>query len=277
MKITASTEAEWVTISPHKVLVATASQVWLESTWENRERFEQPKADPSNVEITSKLLDGAMAAAQMVIPIRENPPALTPNRLVWQLAGAYHIAHATPKLMQEASKKFTLALRHDLSNWAYEKGKKETGHDNLALLDIEALGYQAAELVEFMTPPAAKILVEYFQRSVSDRNPIDCIGYVYAMERMSFGAKLEHIQQVQSLLPPGVNATRCLKVHSSLGDDAQHLADNVDLIARLSATERDRVIRACYETALLLFSPPPEGYWLERQLDTMLRPFKLMG
>ncbi|MEM9507344.1 MAG: hypothetical protein AAGA16_06595 [Cyanobacteria bacterium P01_E01_bin.35] len=273
MKTTAS--AEWATIAPDKVVVATAEKVWLESPWENGDRFAQPMTGLGNAAITSKLLDGAMAAAKMAIPIAEKPPVLTPTRLVWQLAGAYHIAHATPRLMKEASQRFAFALRHDLSNWSYEKAQKETGHDQLALLDIDSLGYQAAELVEYMIPPAAKVLVDYFQRSVQDKDPIDCVGYAYALERISLGAKQEHIQQIENLLPSDVNATRCLKVHSRLGSDAIHLGDTVDLIARLSATERDRVIRACYETALLLFSPPPEGYWLERQLETMLSPFKL--
>ncbi|MEL6442127.1 MAG: hypothetical protein AAFQ80_23145 [Cyanobacteria bacterium J06621_8] len=276
MKTTASKEAEWAAITVDKVIVATASQVWLESAWENSDRLAQPRTGLSNSAITKKLLDGAMAAAKMAVPTAEKPPSLTPNRLVWQLAGAYHIAHFTPKLMGEASKRFRLGLRHDLANWADEKAKKGDGHDHLALLDIESLGFQAAEIVEFMIPPAAKILVDYFQRGACDRNPIDCVGYVYAIERLSVAAKPEHIQQIESILPPGVNATRCLKANSSSGTQDDHLRDSVDLISKLSTAQRDRVIRACYETALLLFSPPPEGYWLERQLESMLRPFKLV-
>ncbi|MEM8720648.1 MAG: hypothetical protein AAGE84_15335 [Cyanobacteria bacterium P01_G01_bin.39] len=275
MNTTASTEAEWATIAPDKLLIATKTKVWLESPWSSSDRFTQPMTGRGNAAITSKLLDGAMAAAKMAISAAEKPPKLTPHRLVWQLTGAYHISHSTPNLMEEAGQRFAQALRHDLSNWAYDKARKEIGHDRLALLDIESLGYQAEELVNSLIPPAAKILVDYFQRSVQDVDPIDCVGYVYALERMSLGAKPEHIQQIENLLPPEVNATRCLKEHSSLGSDGRHVAENVDIIARLSTSERDRVIRACYETALLLFSPPPEGYWLERQLETILGPFKL--
>ena len=131
------------------------------------------------------------------------------------------------------------------------------------------------ELVEKIVPSAAKSLVDYFTRSVNDSDPIDCVGYTYALERMSLGAKEEHIQRVEALLPSGVNATRCMRVHSSVGADAHHVEENVETIAELSSAERIRIVRACYETALLIFSPPQEGYHSETELEHMLEPFRL--
>ncbi|MEM7594650.1 MAG: hypothetical protein AAF383_24635 [Cyanobacteria bacterium P01_A01_bin.83] len=66
-----------------------------------------------------------------------------------------------------------------------------------------------------------------------------------------------------------------MKVHSSLGGDAEHVEENIELIARLSTAERDRIVRACYETALMIFSPPVEGYYSESELEAMLKPYKL--
>ncbi len=275
MKTTASTEVEWATIAPDKVVVATAESVWLDSPLNDQERFTKPITGTGNTSITRNLLDGAMAAAKIAIPSGNKPPALTPNRLVWQLAGAYQTAHATPTLMREAGERFASANRHDLSDWAFEKAKEETGHDRLALLDIKSLGYRAEELVQTVIPASAMVLVDYFQRSVQDLDPIDCVGYTHALERMSLGGKQEHIEKIEDLLPPNVNATRFLRVHSSLGADAEHVEENVEMIARLSFAERTRVIRACYETALLLFSPPQEGYLSEAELENMLKHFKI--
>ena len=275
MKTTTSTEVEWAIIAPDKVVIATAEGVWLDSPQSDSDRFTKPITGAGNTAITKQLLDGAMAAANIAVPLKEKPPALTPNRYVWQLAGAYQIAHATPELMREAGQRFASAERHILSEWAFEKAKEETGHDRLALLDIKSLGYRAEELVREIIPSASMTLVDYFRRSVHDVDPIDCVGYAHALERLAIGAKREHIDKIENLLPVNVNATRCFKVHSSVGADAEHVEENEEMIARLSFTERTRIIRACYETALLLFSPPKEGYLAEAELEEMLKPFRL--
>lgn len=274
MITSSSTEIEWATIAPDKVIVATSENVWLHPIVDNGDRFAEPMTGIGSTTTTKKLLDGAMAAAAKVAIPSDKPPALTPNRLVWQLAGAYQTAHATPPLMEEAGQRFAAASRHSLSNWAFQKAKEETGHDQLALLDIKSLGYRAEELVQAIIPSAATTLVDYFKRSVHDLDPIDCVGYTHALERLSLGAKKEHIRKIEGLLPPNVNATRCLRVHSSVGGDVEHVEENVEMIAQLSSTERTRIIRACYETALLLFSPPKEGDLLETELENMFEPFK---
>lgn len=274
METITSNEVEWVAIAPDKVVVANAEGVWLHSSLDD-DSYTQPMTGASNTAVTRNLLDGAIAAAKVAISFNVQPPALTPNRLVWQLAGAYQIAHATPETMEEAGQRFALANRHILSEWAFEKAKEETGHDRLALLDIKSLGYGAEELVQAIIPSASMTLVDYFKRSVQDVDPIDCVGYTHVLERIAIGAKKEHIERVEDMLPEGVNATRCMRVHSSVGGDAEHVEENVEMIAGLSAAERTRVIRSCYETALLLFSPPQEGYLSEAELEEMFGPFKL--
>ncbi len=274
MQTTASSVVDWATIAPDKVVVANSQKVWLYSSLDDVDPSVK-RISAGNTAITRNLLDGAMAAAKVAIPSGVNPPALTPNRYIWRLAGAYQTTHATPTLMEEAGQRFALTDRHELSDWAFEKAKEETGHDRLALLDIESLGYRAEELVQAIIPPAAMVLVDYFKQSVQDLDPIDCVGYTHALERMSLGAKKEHIQEIDALVPANVNATRCLRVHSSVGGDAEHVEENVEMIAALSFSERNRVIRACYETALLLFSPPQEGYFSEVELEEMLKPFKI--
>ncbi len=275
METTSSAQIEWVNISPNKVIVATPDEVNLHTPYGSSDRFSESMTGVGHVSTTRNLLDGAIAAASIAISSDVHPPELTLNRYLWQLAGAYQTTHATPPGMKQASQNFAIAARHNLSDWALEKAKEEEGHDRLALNDIQSLGYDAKRLVQNVVPSAAKSLVDYFIRSVNDSDPIDCVGYTHALERLSLGAKEEHIQKVKNLLPSGVNATRCMRVHSSVGADANHVDENVEMIAGLTSAERIRVVRSCYETALLIFSPPQEGYYSEAELEKMFQPFKL--
>jgi hypothetical protein len=64
---------------------------------------------------------------------------------------------------------------------------------------------------------------------------------------------MDSIREVEAMLPPTVNATRCLRVHSAVGSDVQHVDETLTLVAGLSPEERGCIARACYEAALLLY------------------------
>jgi pyrroloquinoline quinone (PQQ) biosynthesis protein C len=173
--------------------------------------------------------------------------------------------------MDKAAQSFASSGRRSLAQWAAQKACEEGGHDRLALLDIQSMGYEAKAVVEALVPPAAVALVDYFTRSVQAPDPIACVGYCYTMERLALGIGEEHIQAVEALLPPGIQATRCLRVHSSVGSDVEHVEETIEMVAGLAPEERTRVVSACYETALLCFSPPKEGYISDEELQNMLR------
>jgi hypothetical protein len=232
-------------------------------------------AGAGSISTTRQLLDGAIAAAQRTINSNVRPPALNATRWVWRLAGAYHLCHAYPPLIEEAAKKFAEADRYVLAQWAIEKAQEETGHDLLALRDIQALGYDAQAVVEKLIPSPAKVLIDYFTRSAQDHNPIDCVGYSYTMERLAMGVDEEYIQKVEKLLPSNTKATCGLCAHSSIGADADHVEETVEMVAKLTTKERIRVARACYETALMCFSPPQKGYITNELLRSLLNPLKL--
>lgn len=269
------TSVEWAQIAPGKVIVATEERTWLYQPRSKEDRFSQPMEGAGNVATTSKLLDGAIAAAKYAVNSDIRPPALTATRWVWRLAGSYHLTHSVPRLMKEASQRFAASSRFMLAEWAIEKAKEEAGHDLLALRDIQSLGYDAKAVVKTLVPPAAKILIDYFTRSVQDDDPIDSVGYSYTMERLAMGIGEEYIQKVEVLLPPNTNATRCLRVHSSVGADVEHVEETVEMVAELTSKERIRIARACYETALMCFSPPQESYITNAVLQPILNPLKL--
>jgi hypothetical protein len=267
----------WARIAPDKVVMATGDRAWLcqLSLGSNVERFAQPAHNRISVATTRQLLDGAIAAASYAVSSDLKPPAMTPLRWVWRLAGAYYLCHPVSQLLEEAQEHFASAGREQLAQWAAQKAQEERGHDRLALLDIQSMGYDAEAVVNTLVPTAAVNLMSYFARSVQDSDPIDCVGYSYTMERLALRVGEEYIEKVEAILPPNVNATRCLRAHSSVGADAEHVEETLEMIAELTPQERDRVVRACYETAILCFSPPKEGYLLDAVLEPILKPLRL--
>ncbi|MBE9044557.1 iron-containing redox enzyme family protein [Pleurocapsales cyanobacterium LEGE 10410] len=269
------TNAEWAQISPDKVIVATESRTWLYQPRSADDRFTKPMKGAGSIPTTRKLLDGAIAAAKYTINSNFRPPALTSTRWIWRLAGAYHLCHPTLELMEEASVGFYMTGCWSLAEWAAQKANEEQGHDRLALRDIQSMGYDPEAVVKALIPPAAVALIDYFTRSVEDLDPIDCVGYSYTMERLALGVDKKYIQKVEDLLVPGINATRCLRVHSSVGADIEHTEETVEMVAGLTAKERTRIARACYETALMCFSPPSEGYISDKEIQQILEPLKI--
>jgi hypothetical protein len=220
-------------------------------------------------------LDGAIVFAWNTVKSNRRPPALTRTRWTWGLAASYHLCHSTSQLMEEAAQIFAASGRQRLAQWAAQKAREERGHDQLALLDLESMGYKASEVVRTFYPPSAKALVDYFTQSVQASDPIRCVGYTYAIERLGLVNKQEFIKKVEALLPPNVNATRCLRVHSSVGAEVKHVEDAVEMLAGLTVEELTQVGIACYETALLCFSPPNESYISDEELQKVLKPLEL--
>ena len=268
---------EWARISPNKVIVATSEKAWLlEDTDENApdnsstQYFTQSMEGAGSIATTRQLLDGAIAAAKYAVNSDVRPPALTATRWVWRLAGDYHLCFPTVRLMKKAAKYFAASKRWNLSEWALQRAKEEAGHDLLALRDIKSMGYDAKAVVKELVPPAAVRLTNYFTRSVQDDDPIDCVGYSYTMERIGLGIDEKYIQEVEMLLPKNTNATRCRRVHSSVGADAQHTEETLEMVSRLTSSERIRIARACYEVALICFSPLKEQYIKDEEIQQIL-------
>jgi hypothetical protein len=260
-----------------EVVVKTAKRTWgyRQKSIKSNKSSTQPTASTSQTATTRKLLDGAILAAKNTVLSSSRPPALNRSRWVWRLAGSYHLCQLTEQLMKEATRRFSLAERWSLAQWAAQKAKEERGHDQLALLDIQSMGYDAKAVVKVLVPPAAKALVNHFTQSVQASDPIACVGYTYAIERLATGIGEKYIKKVEAMLPPNTYATRCLRIHSSVGADANHVEETVEMVANLTFEERISVAKASYETALLCFRPPLGGYISDRELMDILRTQKL--
>lgn len=233
-----------------------------------------PMQGPGSLPTTRNLLDGAVGAGQRSVAPAEPPPPLTALRWAFRLAGYYHTTRVTPGLMEQARDRFAAAGKNSLALWAETKAREERGHDELALRDLKALGYAAERLVDVLRPEIATTLTNAFTAWVLGPDPIYCVGYAYALERLALTRGPAYLERVESVLPKGVLATRCLRVHSGSGSDAQHVEETVDLVVGLEAEERAKIALACYETAALCSMSPKGGYLTEDALQHVLAPLK---
>lgn len=265
---------EWVRVDDH-VVVATDRRAWLQP-WPSA-TFAAPMAGDGTAASTANLLDGILAAAARAAVPAPPPPALNPERWAWRLIGAYTTTSATPRLMREAGSRVARNGRHRLAAHCRAVAQEEDGHDRLALRDLAALGYDAPALVTDVVHPTAAALVAYFENTVRSPHPVSCLGYAYALERRASVVPRDYVEAVERVLPRGVRATRCLRVHSSIGSDGRHVAEAVEVIAGLPPADRRRVATACYETARLLSSPPPGSLVDDEALGSLLSPYQTKG
>ena len=276
---------EWAELTPGTILVADADRAWLHTRalGGGSEPFSMPMTGPGSLPTTRNLLDGAVGAGQRSIalapsiasaPPPEPPPPLTALRWAFRLAGYYHTTRVTPGLMEQARDRFAAAGQSSLAEWAATKAREERGHDELALRDLRSLGYAAERVVDILRPEIAIALASAFTAWVLGPDPVFCVGYAYALERLALTRGPDYLARVESVLPKGVLATRCLRVHSGSGSDAKHVEETALMVSGLPAEERAKIALACYETAALCSMPPKGGHLTEDALQQVLAPLK---
>lgn len=217
-------------------------------------------AAPSPVKIAHvrKTLDRAVAAA-FVYARPEQVPPLTPIRWVYRLAGLYHLTHSTPSLLELARARFAAAGRPVLAEWAHVRAREESHHDVLALRDLRDLGHDGERVVRAIRPATAIRMLEFFTSSAHAPDPIGCVGYAYAVERLAMTVREPDIRAVEAILPPGTRATRCLRVHSAAGSDSDHVEATLIAVAALTDAELEQIAAAAHETARICFTPDLAG------------------
>jgi hypothetical protein len=267
---------EWVLIEPGMVVVATPERAWLHRlpALPFGDPFLLPMSGPGSIASTRKLLDAVIGLAACRAPQNPPRPIVTPEHWVWVLITQYHTTHPSSSLMREAAERLRKSGRPEVAEFAAHFADEEAGDDELALADLTALGYRAKELVAAVVPSSAQTLTAHFARTVRSGAPVGFLGYTYAVERLALTIGQRFVDEVQSLFPTGVDATRCTRVHSSLGAEMKHVAEAVAFITTLPASDRALVARRCYETAWMLFSLDHRGDLDDAELRKMLSPFR---
>jgi hypothetical protein len=251
---------EWVNVTGEISIIARESgEVWFHTpsgTKEHVDPFATPMTGEGAAGSTVRLLDGALNLGFAEIEKRLARPEPTVAGYIVALVGAYHTSVDTPRNLRRAAKRFEELGRPEVAAYLEERAREETGHDRLALKDLRALGVPAERLVANFIPEGIKPLCKRFDDLCVQDYPIGCIGYSYCLERIAALKQKTDVEKVQALCPDGVDATRFLRSHSSLGSEASHVEETIEFVASLPANDRIRVVQETYQSALIM----AEGY-----------------
>jgi len=251
---------EWVNATGDISIIARESgEVWFHTpsgTKEEVDPFATPMTGVGAVGSTVGLLDGAINLGFAGIEKRLARPEPTLVGYIVALVGAYHTSVDTPRNLRRAASRFTELGRPEVAAYLEERAREETGHDRLALKDLRALGVPGERLVANFIPEGIKPLCKRFDDLCVQDYPIGCIGYSYCLERIAALKQKTDIEKVQALCPDGVDATRFLRSHSSLGSEVTHVEETIGFVASLPANDRISVVQETYESALIM----AEGY-----------------
>jgi hypothetical protein len=251
---------EWVNVPGDISIIARESgEVWfhtLSSTNEDVNLFATPMTGAGSAGSTVGLLDGALNLGFARIEKRLAQPDPTLAGYIVALVGAYHTSVHTPRNLRRAASRFNELGRPEVAAYLEERAREETGHDRLALKDLHALGVPGERLVANFIPEGIKPLCERFDDLCAQDYPIGTIGYSYCLERIAALKQKSDIEKVQALCPDGVDATRILRSHSSLGSEVAHVEETISFVASLPANDRISIVQETYESALIM----AEGY-----------------
>jgi Iron-containing redox enzyme len=228
-----------------------------------------------DTDVARQMMAGAFYAGFPQRPAdnqRISPPAPSLLRHIFSLAASYQTTRATPPTMRHVAGRLAARAQHTAAMHCLRVAEEESGHDTLALKDLAALGLPAHEFVAHLQPKPALALVELFTRFADADEPIAVLGYVYALERMALFSTEASIAAIERLIPAGIKATRCLRVHSAVGSDARHVAESIAFIATLPPQDRAAIARATYET-ISLQCAVPRDYPGDEPMRALLHQF----
>jgi len=251
---------EWVKVTDDISIIARESGEVLFHTPSGKKEIADPFAKPmtgvGSAGSTVGLLDGAINLGFVGIEKRLARPEPTVAGYIVALVGSYHTSVDTPRNLRRAAGRFNELGRPEVAAYLEERAREETGHDRLALKDLRALGVPGERLVANFIPEGIKPLCKRFDDLCAEDYPIGCIGYSYCLERIAALKQEADIARVRALCPDGIDATRFLRSHSSLGSEASHVAETIEFVASLPAKDRIKVVQETYESSLIL----AEGY-----------------
>jgi hypothetical protein len=247
---------EWVRLTSNISIIARESgEVWFHTLSEMNEAsnpFATPMTGIGTTGSTVRLLDGAINLGFSGIEKRLARPEPTIAGYIVALVGAYHTSVDTPRNLRRAASRFSELGRPEVAAYLEDRAREETGHDRLALKDLRALGVPGERLVANFIPEGIKPLCARFDELCAQDYPIGSIGYSYCLERIAALKQEADIERVRALCPAGVDATRFLRSHSSLGSEVTHVDETIAFVAALPANDRSRIVQETYASALIM-------------------------
>jgi hypothetical protein len=209
-----------------------------------------------NIDVTRQMMAGAyyagLSSGKAGKDNMGNAAAASLLGHIHSLASSYQTTHATPPTMRRAADRLAACGQPEVAEYCRHVAAEESGHDTLALMDLNALGLPAAVLVERLRPKNALALVALFTQFADSNEPIAVLGYAYTLERMALLNTEASITAIEQHIPRNVNASRCLRVHSAVGSDTDHVAASLEFIATLTSQQRAIIVGAVYTSTSLL-------------------------
>jgi len=250
------TVTEWAKVAGDTVIIARdAGEVWFHSVSSLEEvalPFAKPMTCKGALLSTIGLLDGAI---RLAFERTDDQPANPDPRLIryiYSLVGAYYTSKDTPRNLLRAAERFKEIGRIEVTRYLEMRAREETGHQRLALRDLYALGLPAKQIVENCIPVGIKPLCDLFDEFCVQDYPIGSIGFSYCSERIAAIKPKAEVEAVKSLFPDGVDATRFLRSHSSLGSEVSHVKETIEFVSELPAGDRIQIVQATYKSAVLM-------------------------
>ena len=246
---------EWAVVSSGVAIVSsTTGELWFHEIGECPEisPFSNQMTGDGSPTTTALLLNGAVALGFGKDGCELQESAATLPKFVFNLVGAYHNSRRTPGHFRRAAQRLREIGRPDIAAYLEKHAQEETGHDRLVLKDLRALGLPAERIVENLVPDGVRPLNDLFDRLSSADYPVGCIGYSYCFESTAALKQKADVDAMQALCPDGIDATRFMRTHSGMGSEVDHVEDMIDFIATLPAADRIEIVKATYETAVLI-------------------------
>lgn len=248
-----SVTTEWVVVSDDVAIISRETgEFWFLKLDGYGEilPFARPMTGKGTPGSTGALLDGAVALGFGSGEDRLADRAATLPRYVFDLVSSYHNSRRTPGNYLLAARRFRELNRPDLASYLETHAREETGHERLVLKDLRALSLPAERIVANLIPEGVRPLCELFDRLSCSDYPIGCIGYSYCFESTAAMKQKSDVDAMRALFPEGVDASRFLRTHSSLGSEVSHVEDMIGFIAGLPASDRIEIVKAAYDTAV---------------------------
>ena len=270
---------QWAHLGADGVLVASSDGAWIQ----RRELATfgtlgfiapMPDGQPATVKTTRHLLDGAITAAERGAPPVAEPP-LTALRWAWNLVSQWHCAHHSVALLPELIGRFETGERPDLERFARRKLAEERGHDQFAIDDLTALGYDGEQAVRRIAPaPTVTAGLEYARDCVNGDAPLEFLGYAYALERRVLKLDQDWLARLDAVLPAGVDAASGVRAHVN-ELDTEHVNDAISFFAGLPAADRTAIAVGCYRTTQICCAWSPEQIPSNGELEDWFSRFEL--
>ena len=247
--------AEWVAVSERFTIVSRETGVfWVVdgNACGDIVPFAAPMTSEGTRGSTAGLLNGAVALGFQGDEEEIRTRTASLPRYMLHLVAAYHNSGRTPGHFVRAARRLRELRRPHIAAYLETHAREETGHERLALKDLRALGLPAERIVANLVPEGMKQLCELFDRLADSDYPVGCLGYSYCFEFTAAMKQKSHVDALTQLCPEGIDASRFLRTHSSLGSEVSHVEDLIELIASLPASDRTEIARATYDTAITM-------------------------